>query len=352
MPDIQSLPKSIFSGTFHTGHCQGIAVDTERRVIYYSFTTQLVKTDLEGNFLGSVTGLLGHLGCIVLNPEDHKVYGSLEYKNDAIGAGILSRIGADTVQDGFYIAIFDGEKITAENQNAERDGIMRAAFLTRVTEDYLGTAENGKKHIRGCSGIDGTAIGPVPGEEDKKPYLFVSYGVYSDTEREDNDYQILLKYDIAELNRYAMPLSQENMHRSGAEMKEEMFCVYTGNTTYGVQNLEYDPYTETYVMAVYCGKKPGFPNLPMYLADAKVPAREEVLKGCGSAVGKVLQLAPGGEEHPSGVNGYRYPYGSTGFAALGGGYYYVSYDETTKEGWNTTVRLCKWNGIDPIAPVE
>ena len=60
-----NLPKNIFSGEYKAGHCQGIAVDTERGYIYYSFTTMLVKTDLEGNFIGSVVGLLGHLGCIV-----------------------------------------------------------------------------------------------------------------------------------------------------------------------------------------------------------------------------------------------------------------------------------------------
>ena len=83
------LPLEIFSGYFHGGHCQGIAVDTARKFIYYSFTTELVKTDLNGRLIGSVTGLLGHLGCIDFCDADGKVYGSLEYKNDAIGKGIF-----------------------------------------------------------------------------------------------------------------------------------------------------------------------------------------------------------------------------------------------------------------------
>ena len=56
---MENLPASIFSGCWATGHCQGIAVDTKREYIYYSFTTMLVKTDLQGNLIGTVTGLLG-----------------------------------------------------------------------------------------------------------------------------------------------------------------------------------------------------------------------------------------------------------------------------------------------------
>ena len=83
------LPKNIFSGYFKGGHCQGIAVDTKREYIYYSFTTELVKTDLQGNLIGSVTGLLGHLGCIDFNDADGRVYGKITHElqgdaNDSI----------------------------------------------------------------------------------------------------------------------------------------------------------------------------------------------------------------------------------------------------------------------------
>jgi hypothetical protein len=46
---LDKLPRQIYSGEWNTGHVQGIAVDTERGYVYYSFTTALVKTDLEGN---------------------------------------------------------------------------------------------------------------------------------------------------------------------------------------------------------------------------------------------------------------------------------------------------------------
>ena len=73
------------AGVKSAGHIQGIAVDSKREFIYVSFTTLLVKLDMQGNVIGSVTGLLGHLGCLEFNEEDGRVYGSLEYKNDAIG---------------------------------------------------------------------------------------------------------------------------------------------------------------------------------------------------------------------------------------------------------------------------
>ena len=56
--------------------------------MYFSFTTALVQTDLEGNVIGSAVGMLAHLGCIAFFDEDGCVYGSLEYKNDEIGRGI------------------------------------------------------------------------------------------------------------------------------------------------------------------------------------------------------------------------------------------------------------------------
>ena len=93
-------------------HVQGIAIDAKREHLYFSFTTCLVKTDLHGNVIGSVTGLAGHLGCIACNYDDGRVYGSLEFKQDSIGRGILASLGSDIkLSDGFYMAIFDAEKI-------------------------------------------------------------------------------------------------------------------------------------------------------------------------------------------------------------------------------------------------
>ena len=102
---LSRLPRSItVQPTSAGGHLQGIAIDAEREYIYLSFTTGLVKTDFTGRIVASVTGLVGHLGCIAYNYEDGRVYGSLEFKIDIIGRGIMKNIGyKKEVQDGFYI---------------------------------------------------------------------------------------------------------------------------------------------------------------------------------------------------------------------------------------------------------
>ena len=55
---VAQMPKQICSGEWKAGHVQGLAVDTKREYIYFSFTTMLIKMDMQGNVVGSVTGLL------------------------------------------------------------------------------------------------------------------------------------------------------------------------------------------------------------------------------------------------------------------------------------------------------
>lgn len=342
-----SLPLTIHSGYWNTGHCQGIALDTKHEFIYYSFTTMLVKTDLQGNLIGTVTGLLGHLGCIDFCDRDGRVYGSLEYKNDAIGRGILAHLGSDAkLEDAFYMAVFDVSKIDRVGMDATRDGVMKTVYLKEVVDDFSAEVTCGGKtyaHRHGCSGIDGTTFGPMPGSEDKTDYLFVTYGVYSDVERKDNDYQVILCYDTRDWDSLAQPLYQEAMHKSGPEKPLKKLFAYTGNTTYGVQNLEYDAYTNSYLMAVYCGKKPIFMNRPMYAFDAAKAPEKMVLRGVEPETeGEVVSLCG------KGMVGWTYPYGSTGLYAFGDGRYYVSYDGHCDKGWYTEVRLCRWDCESPI----
>ncbi|MBQ8185968.1 MAG: hypothetical protein IJ037_03755 [Clostridia bacterium] len=340
--DYTKLPKNICSGAYKAGHCQGIAVDVKKGYAYYSFTTMLIKTDLEGNFIGSVNGLLGHLGCITLG-DDGMVYGSLEYKNDGIGRGIISSLGGGIeIPDRFYMAIFDVDKI--DRRDMDSADVMRAAYLDEVTADYLAkvTLADGRvvDHRYGCSGIDGTALGPDFGASDGKKYIFVTYGIYADNGRDDNDYQVILKYDVDELKEKSAPLYQDNMHGIGPAPMAKYFA-YTGNTTYGVQNFEYDPFTEKYFMAVYTGKKPGFRNPPMFALDAKTAPKREILKGVHPETeGGVLTL----DSH--GTDGYTFPHGSTGFASIGDGYFYVSHHGRSDDGSYTNVKLYRYENED------
>lgn len=340
MTNYETLPKNIYSGEYAAGHCQGIAVDTEKGYIYYSFTTMFVKSDLMGNFIGSTVGLLGHLGCISFNAGDGKVYGSLEYKNDGIGRGIINMLGGGiTIPDAFYIAIFDVDKI--DRADMDSADVMRCAFLKEVTDDYAAdvTLADGTvvPHKLGCSGIDGCAIGPDFGDAaDGKQHLFVAYGVYLDQKRPDNDYQVILKYDIDELNRTADVLRQDNMHQSGPVSPESKYYVYTGNTCYGVQNLEYDAASRKYYMAVYAGSKPEFRNPPMFAVDAAAAPVKDTLKGVyPETVGDVLTL----DAH--GMDGLAFDHGSTGLASIGGGYFYVSHEGRREKMQYSNVKLYK-----------
>ncbi len=323
-----------------TGHVQGIATDKERKYMYYSFTTALIKTDMDGNIIGSVKGLAGHLGCIAYNYDDGKVYGSLEYKHDVIGSSILERSGNEIdVTDGFYIAVFDVSRIDRMDMDAETDGIMVAVNLKEVLEDY-----NAEGHRYGCSGIDGITFAPIPGDCDGKKYLYVAYGIYSDTQRNDNDYQIILRYDIEGWGEFAKPLNQKNMHRQGPENPDGKYFVYTGNTTFGIQNLEYDEVTKCMFMAVYKGVKENFPNFPMYAVDMKKEAEKVKLINLNET-GEVMQLAMlGQKDEATGIYGIDFPYGATGMISLGDGCFYFSRDFCENNEWGTEIGLYRFDG--------
>ena len=343
-----ALQAEIASGPFKAGHIQGIAVDQKKGYIYYSYTTMLIKTDLQGRIVGSVTGLLGHLGDLDLNEADGRVYGSLEYKNDAIGRGILNmEKSTRTLDNAFYIAIFDVDRIDRVGMSAEKDGIMTTVYLPTVLEDYLAevaTSEGKKAHRLGCSGIDGVAFGPKFGSTSGKEYLTVAYGIYSEKDRSDNDYQVLLQYDTEKWAKYERTLSQDDMHQMGPRKPAGQYFVFTGNTTYGVQNLEYDPFTEAWLMAVYKGVKEHYPNYTLFAADAKARPAKQTLQGIPYIKkGFVVPLkAEGLKDATTGIRGWMWGVGSTGMAALGGGYYYFSHNYNSEQGQGSTIRMYRY----------
>ena len=332
-----SLTKNIKFGGMNTGHIQGIATDKDRKYMYYSFTTSFVKTDMQGNIIGSVDGLCGHLGCIAYNYDDGRVYGSLEYKHDAIGRPILERVSRQRnstvdVEDGFYIAYFDVDKIDRVGMDAEKDGIMKAVFLSEVTDDF-----NAEGHRHGCSGIDGLTFAPIPGEKGEN-YLYVAYGIYEDLEREDNDCQVILRYDFREFDSCSLPLNQNTMHRLGPKSYEGKYFVYTGNTRWGVQNLEYDRENDVMLLAVYKGHKPTFPNYPMFVVDMKkAPITKDAREYLTLSDMGILDEA-------TGIRGIDFPYGSTGVISLGEGKYYFSKPSEKGEEWSTEISLYSFDG--------
>ncbi|AHF15425.1 hypothetical protein [Niabella soli] len=357
---LSNLPRSIYreEGNFHV---QGVVVDTKRGYAYFSFTTSLVKTNLKGELIGSVDGFIGHLGCLDINPEDGRIYASLEYKNDQIGKGILKGLGDETKEQNkessFYIAIFDGDKITRPGMSAEKDNIIHTVYLKEVADDYKATVRNKGKQVEhryGCSGIDGIAFGPQFGQKRGKNFLNLAYGVYGDTSRTDNDYQVLLQYDPDNLRQYERPLSQTGFNKTGPDRPLNKYFLYTGNTSYGIQNLEYDPGTGYWLAAVYAGKKASFPNYSLFAIDGSKSPVQQALKGFDNGEkGEVLQLAAAGShDKKSGVYGWYFPWGSTGLFALGNGYFYISQNGVTKNKKQyCNLRLYRWTGL-PAGPFE
>ncbi len=325
---------------FGHGHVQGIAIDAKREYIYISFTTDLVKVDVRGNVIGSVKGLAGHLGCIAYNYDDGRVYGSLEYKHDIIGRGIEAATGVKVSDDAFYIAIFDVDKIDRMDMDAEKDGVMTAVYLNEVVCDYK------DERLICCTGIDGMTFAPLPGAaKDAKRYLQVSGGPYGDTTRNDNDYQNIWVYDSADWKKYEKPLMLNDMHTSGPEKCFMKYFVYTGNTTFGIQNLEYDPATGYMFAAVYPGKKEEFPNYPMFVIDRNVPPIENsVPKGSNIVMSQLPLAAVGDYDEKSGLHGIRFPHGSTGMISLGDGYFYFSEHYQKEKEHGTVIRLYEYDG--------
>lgn len=345
------LPDSIYSGKQGKFHVQGVAVDQAKGFVYFSFTDRLIKTDLQGKLIGSVNGFVGHLGDLDI-AEDGKIYGSLEYKNDAIGKGITKTLGLQqSQQNGFYIAIFDASKITRPNMSAEEDDLLRTVYIKEAVIDYEASINTGKEtlpHRFACSGIDGLAFAPAPGSPDaNKKYLYVAYGVYGDTTRRDNDYQVLLQYDISNWNKYGKRLSQDQLHQSGPAKPLEKYFVKTGSTRYGIQNLAYDDYTGNFFAAVYRGSKNSFPNYDLFVIDAhQKPGKDQISSGKEKITVKTFPLLQSGPKDPStGIRGWHFKWGSTGLCPLGNGLFYISHNKKDQSGQEqSTVYKYKWVG--------
>jgi len=344
-----NLPEHIFSGEWDTSHIQGIAIDKERKYLYLSFTTILVKMDITGNVIGTVAGLTGHLGDLDYNDDDRRVYGSLEYKS----------------QESFYLAIFDGDKIDRVGMDAENDNIMTAVYMNEVVSDFIcdmngdgrfdGDIADTDDHRYGCSGIDGISFGPVFGEDKTStPKLMLAYGIYRNVNRDDNDYQIILQFDVRELDKYKRPLNQINPHKSGPEFPEAKYFIYTGNTTFGVQNLEYDYYTGDWFMTVYNGTKDKFPNYPLYIIDgSKKPYSGEIIGQPEYEEGLLLSLKKDGiYDEKSGVYGWQFKYGQTGLISLDNEYYYISHNGKSNGKQLSNIYLYRWNRNADEAPFE
>ncbi|MFI6729061.1 hypothetical protein [Streptomyces atratus] len=185
--------------------------------------------------------------------------------------------------------------------------------------------------------------------------------MYANTGRTDNDHQVLLQYDVTRWKKYERPLTESAPHTSGPAHVDGKFFAYTGNTTYGVQNLEYDGYSGNWLMAVYKGTKPGFPNYSVFALDgARKPVRGPVLGQQKPEHGLLLPLLrEGAHDAATGTYGWPVPgqYGQYGLISLDDGRFYVARSGTVQDGGVTkqTARavLNTWTGRtpSPFSPV-
>lgn len=336
------------SGPWPTAHVQGIAVDLEHGFVYYSFTTLLVKTDHTGEVIGTVTGFTGHLGDLDFNPEDGRVYGSLEYKD----------------AEAFYIAIFDVDRIDRLGMDAQDSAVVSTVYLPEVVDDFTadldgngvfaGDRPDTRDHRYGSSGIDGVAFGPAFGSADGPTYLTVAYGIYANNYRNDNDYQVLLQYDIGDWLEYERPLTESKPHRAGPAKPAGKYFVLTGNTHFGVQSLEYDPWQERWFLSVYPGSKSRFPNFSLFAIEATTKPRTERLEGSNGEKAAVLSLAKDGLRHEkTGIRGWKreLPFG---MQAVDDGLYYLVSSQSARGRSSATLTLEEWTGEpeQPFRPVD
>lgn len=348
--DLARLPLRQNGGTWDSGHVQGIAVDVRGGYIYYSFTNLLAKYDLKGKIVGTLIGWHGHLGDLDFNPADGKVYGSLEYKKDA----------------SFYIAVIDVRRIDRVGIEASATDLFRTIYLPEVATDYRadldgdGRVEDDEAsldHRYGCSGIDGVAFGPAFGRIDGKRYLTVAYGIYGNTARADNDHQVLLQYDVGDWARYASPLVEASPHHQGPAKVAGKYFVRTGNTRFGVQNLAYDASGHRWLMGVYQGGKPTFPNYLLFAVHAATRPRVGSLVGVpgrgvgGWARGEIIPLANEGLEDGSiGIRGWMQK-ADVGFQPVGRGLFYLATSSGGKHKQTANIQLVRWLG-SAKAPLE
>jgi hypothetical protein len=236
--------------------------------------------------------------------------------------------------------------------NAERDGVMTTVLLKTVVKDYQAKVKSKTgdtlEHRHGCSGFDGISFGPSF-DGSGKEMLTIAYGIYGDKSRTDNDYQILLQYDTTDWAKYEAPLSQDNMHHRGPSKPQGKYFVYTGNTRWGVQNLEYDKQTNLWFLACYAGKKDTYSNYTLFAVDGSKRPINRPLYGVGyQKTGPVLLFKNDNQGRSDRkdieVRGWHNKLGAYGICSLGNGYFYLASGGKTEQGRTGTLHLARYIG--------
>ena len=189
-------------------HMQGFS--NGEGYMYWSFTDSLVKTTMNGIVKCQTMIRGGHLGDI--DYHNGKIYGT--YLQDALPG----HEWADWT--GFKIYVFDAYDLHVER------------IINLDICDYYKSITCTPEDTRGFQGVDGVAIAPDPKTGEDK--LFVACALYTG-EKYSN--QIILQFTL------------EGVY-------ETEYHIPTGNTVYGIQNLDYDAENKEFWFSTYGSSQP------------------------------------------------------------------------------------------------
>lgn len=200
-------------------HLQGFS--TGGGFVYWSFTDSIVKTTDSGTVKCQREIKGGHLGDI--DYFDGKIYGSY------LGNALPGHEWDDWTS--FKIYVFDADDLSVEK-----------VLNIDVCDAYKAISET-PDDIHGFRGIDGVTIAQPKGFSE--PKLFVACALVVNKKY---DHQIILQCDL--------------------EGKfETEYRVPTGNTVFGIQNLDFDASTGLFWFSTYAPEHPYQPMELLYCAD-------------------------------------------------------------------------------------
>lgn len=339
-----AVTENLYVGEFKSGHVQGIAIDYDHRYMYHTFTDVLVKTDLEGNVIGTLKGYLGHMGDCTYNFKDGRLYASLSVSP---GDGYVP----ETAKPGAYVCMIDVDRIDRPDMDCTDDGrLMRVVYMP-IIMDYTFADVDGNGKIDYCNnyhsindgkygviGIDAMAFGPSFGPDGGYVLTVPLGSSYGDCTRTDDDYQVVEQFDVSSWwYDFGVPYDPNNMPVTGPGMDDKShvgeYFLHTGAIRFGVQNLEYDTKTGLYLFCGYGSVKSGeYPSDAfIYPVMGNCEPKLKKLEGFKEPTyGMVLPFAEHGKKHePTGIRYYTNYNVSTGLASLGDGTFYISFS-----GWD------------------
>ena len=198
-------------------HMQGFTTDKENGYMYFSFTDSVVKVNMNSTMIAQVHVSGGHLG-------------DIDYHEGKLYASFLGQPGAGKVWDdwsSFKIYVFNADDLALEK------------IIPLPICDELKALRGTPEDIYGFNAIDGMTFGP---DADGNMKMFAACATI---EGEKFSNQILLQLSL------------------DGEF-EKLCLIPTGNTVFGIQNLDHDDETGEFWFSTYCPNQPYMPRETLY----------------------------------------------------------------------------------------